>query len=93
MTEHNKRTKNKRVATPLIAPPLLAEIRKGKGVASVTISGIVSITDLTSEEISLATHAGRVVIRGNSLTLVIFEGGVVEINGKIEGVSLGYAKN
>lgn len=93
MTEHNKRGKHKRGTGMLIAPPLLAEIRKAKGTASITISGIVSITDLSREEISLATHAGRVVLSGNSLTLAIFEGGVVEVSGRIEGVSLGYAKN
>ncbi len=92
MTKGNKRKIKRAGNTPLIASPLLAEIRKAKSVASITLSGVVSISSLSSEEVSLATYAGRVIVRGEHLNLVIFEGSVVEVRGKVEEVSLGYAK-
>lgn len=92
MTQGKKRIKSRSGAAALVAPPLLAEIRKAKNSASITMSGIVSITDLSDTEISLATHAGRVIVKGECLKLVIFEGCALEINGKIEEVTLGYAK-
>ncbi len=93
MTEQKKRAKRPPKNPPLISPPMLAELRKARNTAAVTLSGIICITELSESEVSLASHAGRVVLRGQSLTLVIFEGGVVTVNGKIEEVSFGYAKN
>lgn len=93
MTYKTNRAKRERLSSPLIPMPLLAEFRKMRASASITVSGIVSITELSDIEVSLATHAGRVTIRGESLSLVIFEAGVVTVNGKIVEVSFGYAKN
>ena len=93
MTKGNKITGKKRSNSSIIAPPLLAEVRKAKSFAAITLSGVVSISTLSGEEISLATHAGRVILRGQGLNLVIFEGNIIEVHGKLEEVSFGYAKN
>ena len=93
MTEQKRARKRDNSASPLIAAPILAELRKARNTASITISGIVSISELSKTEVSLASHAGRVILRGESLSLVIFEGGVVTVNGKILEVSFGYGKN
>ena len=93
MTEDSRRLKREKHTPQPISMPLLAELRKARNTASITISGIISITELSKTAVSLATHTGRVILKGEALSLIIFEGGVVTVNGKIAEVSFGYAKN
>ena len=83
-------SKGKEVAHPLGAT--LAEIRKTARGAVMTVSGVVSLTEVSDLRISLASHSGRISVVGSSLLISVFEGRTVEICGKIEGVELLYAK-
>lgn len=73
--------------------PLIAEIRKTSSRAAISVVGVVSVTELSRELISLASHLGRVEVRGEELTLSVFENKTVEVSGKITAVEMGYAKH
>ena len=85
----------KRAVPPadVLPAPLVMEIRKADGGAVASVSGVVSIGELSDRFISLATHSGRVGVYGASLTLTAFANRTVEVKGKIEGVDLGYGGN
>ena len=82
-----------RPPSELAVAPLVVELRKSDGGATVFISGVVSIGELSERFISLATHSGRVGVHGDALSLTAFANKTVEVKGKIEGVDLGYAGN
>ena len=65
---------------------LFVEIVKRKAVSTLAVSGILAVEDLSSENIVLKTHSGRIKISGKSLVLSVFEGRTVEVSGKIAGV-------
>lgn len=77
----------------LFPAPLVLEIRKSDGGAVASVCGVVSIVELSDRFIALATHSGRVGVRGTLLTLTAFANHNVEVRGKIVGVDLGYAGN
>ena len=77
---------------PSTLAPAVLEIRKTSSGAELSVFGVVGVTELTDEVISLASHSGRVDIRGSKLVLSVFENKSVEIYGKIDGVELGYGK-
>ena len=85
-------TKAREPASPILAGALEIEIRKGARGATCAILGVIGISDLSDEQIVMLTHRGRITLRGSSLVLVIYDSGIVEVEGKIEGVELGYAK-
>lgn len=92
MIEQKKRNRTPHPPRTLTPAALAAEIRKSGRGAVIAISGVMNITELTDERISLSAHSGRVEIRGVSLSLSVFENRTVEISGKIEGVEFGYGK-
>ena len=86
----------KRVARPpadIVPSPLVLEVRKSDGGATASVSGVISIGELSERFISLATHGGRVGVRGGSLTLTAFANRTVVVKGRIEGVDLGYGRD
>lgn len=60
---------------------------------SVMISGIIGISDFSDSLIYLQSHGGRITVSGRGLLLCVLEGGIVEIVGKVEGISFKYGKN
>jgi hypothetical protein len=86
----------KRSPTPphdVLPSPLVLEIKKCEGGAVASVTGVVSIGELSDRFISLATHSGRVGVRGTALTLTAFANRTVEVKGRVEGVDLGYGGN
>ena len=69
------------------------EIVKSKRGATVQVSGVIGVGELSDECICLISHGGRLVFTGSGLNLGILGRGVAEVYGKIEGVVLSYAKN
>ncbi len=65
--------------------------RKGGG-ASVVISGVLGIFELTDSHIGVLSHKARVGIFGSHLSLLVFQGRVVEISGRVEDIQLKYGK-
>ena len=68
------------------------EIRKSSRGATLSVVGVIGVTELSDESISLASHSGRLDVRGSGLVLSVFENKCVEVSGKIEGLELGYGK-
>ncbi len=81
----------KKIPSP---PPgffLNAERRK-KGMR-ISVGAVVSISEFSHEEILLVSHAGKIRIIGESLTISVFEGRGVEIIGGVKEIEFLYAKN
>ncbi len=72
-------------------PPLVVEIRKTSTGAVLSAVGVVSVTEVSGESVALASHSGRLSIKGSDLILSVFENKSIEVKGKIEGVEMGYA--
>ena len=68
------------------------EIKKTKMGAVALILGVLSIEELSSETVKLATHFGRICFNGEGLLLSVFSERAVEIIGKIKGVELYYGR-
>ena len=69
------------------------EILKSKRGATVQVSGVIGVGELSGECISLISHNGRLTVSGSGLTLGILGRGVAEVYGRIEGVAFSYGKN
>ena len=78
---------------PFFSGALDIEIKKGTRSSSLAVVGVISISELSSEEIDLLTHRGRIAVRGSSLVLIIYDSGIAEVEGRIEGVELGYGRD
>lgn len=88
-----QRKRGARPPADMLPSPLVLEIRKSDGGAIASVTGVVSIGELSDRFILLATHSGRVGVRGSSLTLTAFANRTVEVKGRIEGVDFGYGAN
>lgn len=78
--------------TPIAALALgqpLFDFRGGTKSALLSISRVVCITELNSTEIAVTTRDGRLTVRGENLSLAVFEGRSVEIFGRVTSVELG----
>ena len=69
----------------------LEAVRRGRGI-SLTVSGVVAISELTDTNVVLKSHKARLLITGKSISLAVFEGRVVEIGGIIQSVEFSYGK-
>ena len=56
------------------------------------ISGVVGISQLSDEIVSLKSHGGRLDISGKRLKICVFENSTVEIKGRIEEAKFLYGK-
>lgn len=87
-------TKEKKRGEP--SPPswgeMMLEIKKGRGISTLTVTGVIAVSSLSDSDISLASHSGRVEISGKGLLLSVFENGALEISGQVTDVRLGYGK-
>ena len=92
MTEKNKRRAPKSAGTAPNHSFHLEAGRAGRGM-SVIISGIIGISDFTDTSVSHKTHAGRISVSGKGLSVTVYEGGSVEIIGKVEDINFAYGKN
>ena len=70
----------------------LEAVRCRRGM-SIIISGVISVSEFSSETISLKTHGQGLKILGQRLAIAVFENSDIEISGKIEEVKLSYGKN
>ena len=52
----------------------------------------MSIGEYTEESIEILSHSGRIHVLGDSLTVSVLEGRVIEVYGVITEVRLGYGK-
>lgn len=72
--------------------PFHIEMKKTSRGAVAVISGVMSISEYTAENIELTAHSGRVWILGESLGISVLEGRVIEVYGRITEVKFGYGK-
>ena len=75
-----------------IVPPFHAEIDGGARRMSFLLSGVNSIRDFSSSAVLLRCKGVLVEIKGESLSLAVYENKTVEIIGKIYGMELSYDK-
>ena len=80
------------ILSPVLPSPFHIEMKKSSRGAVAVISGVMSISEYTAEIIELTAHSGRVWIVGESLSISVLEGRVIEIYGKITEVKFGYGK-
>ena len=66
--------------------------RAPRGLA-VSVSGVVSVFELNESEIGLLTQRARINIRGERLSLSVFEARRVEIVGRVGDISFRYGKS
>ena len=64
------------------------EMKKQGGRVSCVIFGIMLVFAYSKECIELHSHAGRIILKGHGLDLAVFKDGAVEIDGRLESVSL-----
>ena len=57
-----------------------------------TLSGVVALTELSDESVTLKSHGGCVNVRGKRLKICVFENKTVEIKGKVAEVAFVYGK-
>lgn len=93
MTENGK--KNKR--DPAIIPAGLSSFhmeadRTARGM-SLVLCGIIGISDFSDNLVVLLSHGGRISVSGRRLFIGVFEGGSVEIVGRVEEINFKYGKN
>ena len=88
MTEEGRGSSQDRVGVG----EMTLELKKSGGKCTLILTGVMSVTNLSPEEISLASHSGRVEILGKGLLLSVFENGSLEIKGEIHNVRLGNGK-
>ena len=80
-------------ASGILRDSLEIEIKKSSRGAGMAVFGVIGISELSPSEIVLLSHRGRTTVRGSSLSLVIYDSGIAEVEGRIEGVELGYGKH
>ena len=73
--------------------PFRCEYDGGRSGMSVLLYGIISIKDFSGEEVLMRTTGFNVRIKGNGLTLSVYENKSVEIFGRILNMELIYDKN
>ena len=72
----------------LSAMPPLFELRGGVKSAVLAVYGVIAVTELDTESVTLTTHSGRLRICGKDLSLNTFENRSVELCGRVLCVEL-----
>lgn len=65
--------------------------RCNRGV-SLMLSGIIGVSEFSENIIHLQSHGGRIILNGSKLAMSVYDGGCVEVVGKLEGVQFKYGK-
>ena len=60
---------------------------------SVSVSGVISVFELTDTSVGILTKRARVNISGERLILSVFEYRRAEISGRVENIGFKYGKN
>ena len=84
------KTKNTRQKAALSSFHL--EASRSRAGMTLMVEGVVGIREFSDELLTLATHSGKISLRGSRLRISIYEGKCVEIQGRIEEISFGYGK-
>ncbi len=92
MTEKNKPESIRSKNTSISSSFHLEADRSIRGMA-IILSGIIGISDFSEEQIILNSHGGRILINGRGLFICVYEGGSVEISGRVEEIAFKYGKN
>ena len=92
MTGKQKTLKFASILSSLKSSPLNLEIKKSSRGAVLVASGIMSIGELEDNKITLLSHSGRLVLKGDSLGISLLDNKIVEVFGKITEVELSYGK-
>lgn len=66
--------------------------RSARGI-TLTVSGIIGISDFSENGIYMKSRGGRIAVLGRRLVLNVLENKTVEIVGRIEGIEMKYGKN
>ena len=93
MTERNKKERQGFIKTPSAISKFHLEAHRSVHGMSVIVGGVVGISDFSSESVLLKGHSGKITVLGKHLNISIYEGGAVEILGKVEDISFRYGKN
>ena len=93
MTEKPKKEKKHLSISPSAISNFHLEARRTVHGMSLIIGGVIGISDFSAESVLLKSHSGRILVVGRYLYISIFEGGVVEIIGKVEDIRFSYGKN
>ena len=75
------------------SPPLLIEIKKSSRAASLSVAGVIGVTELSDSAITLIAHGGRVVMRGEGLRLTVYSDRTAMVDGRVTEVELGYSRS
>ena len=75
-----------------VGSSLSFELCKSKTGAVALISGVVGVSECSSECVELLSHSGRVLLIGDHLKISLLENKTLEIYGKIKEVRLSYGK-
>ena len=92
MTGKQKTIKFASILSSLKSDPLNLEIKKSSRGAVLVASGIMSIGELSDDKITLLSHSGRLVLKGDALGISLLDNKIVEVFGKITEVELSYGK-
>lgn len=92
MTANRKMLKLSTVLSSVSRSAFHIEIKKSSRGAIAVISGVMSVGEYTEESIELLSHAGRINLIGESLSISVLDGHIIEVYGLITEVKLGYGK-
>lgn len=87
-----KRRMSLAALSPTLAAGLSLEMKKSRLGAVMLVSGVISVTELSGEEITLLSHSGRLFIFGERLTVTALESRTLAVHGKIKGVEMSYGR-
>jgi hypothetical protein len=82
--------KDKKLKTPKYVMPRSFSVeisRKGRGIA-VTVSGVISIIELQDQKCVFKVRGANISIKGENLSVSIFENSTCEITGAVKGIEL-----
>lgn len=92
MTEKNKSDNHKFLPSSALSAFHLEANRSRSGM-TVTVGGIIGISDYSDTGVLLMSHGGRICILGKRLKLCVYENNTLEISGKVEDIKFSYGKN
>ncbi len=93
MPEKDKKEKHRKLLVPSAMSRFYLEARRSVRGMSVIIGGVIGISDFSAVSVLLKSHSGKIIVLGKYLYISVYEGGVVEILGKVEDIRFSYGKN
>lgn len=82
----DKAKKDRRTGTPKIVPSFRMEADGRGNFISVTFTGILSVKELSDNEIAISTKREFIELSGKKLSITVFENKTVEISGNVESI-------